>query len=134
MSERMHLPRARGPIVWALMATAVALFVVLGSVAAESPGQTKGRIPPEAFSPDGTLDMSLVPDFVSVLDRDGALAGYVASSDLGLRPSDEIHDVLTVYGEDLQTVVGSMIAGRGFVPVGDAPETVPTFEVHTMSQ
>lgn len=34
-----------------------------------------------------------------------------------------------VYGDDLRTVVGQMVPGKGFVPVGVDPATVPTFAV-----
>jgi hypothetical protein len=53
------------------------------------------------------------------------IAGYVAK-DAVLDPSDS---TWPVYASDLQTVVGHMIPGRGFVAVGVDPATVPTFDV-----
>jgi hypothetical protein len=83
---------------------------------------TKGTMPPPG--PNGALDPSALPDFVAVAGPVG-IAGYVAK-DAVLDPSDR---TWPVYASDLQTVVGHMIPGRGFVAVGVDPATVPTFDL-----
>jgi hypothetical protein len=105
------------------------LFLVAATVAsAASPGVTKGIIPSEAFQPGGSLDMSLVPDFVATSDQEGNVVGY--SSKWALLPQQLADGVLQpaptlVYGEDLKTIVGYMYPSKGFVPVGVDPATVP---------
>ena len=51
-----------------------------------------------------------VPDFIPALNQQGEIAGYVRYC--------AIHSggAVPVYADDLQTVVGHMISGRGFVP------------------
>jgi len=71
---------------------------------------TKGPIPPDAINDAGMLDETRAPDFIPALDQRGQIAGYVrlcAISAGGAVP---------VYGDDLETVVGHMVPGRGFVP------------------
>ena len=84
---------------------------------------------------NGAPDASAAPDFIAVAGPDGGIAGYVpkasffpdASAANG-RPGPT--DV-PVYGEDLRTLVGHMVAGRGFVPLGVDPLTVATFRAQT---
>jgi hypothetical protein len=65
-----------------------------------------------------------MPDYVAVAGPVG-IAGYVAK-DAVLDSSDR---TWPVYASDLQTVVGHMVPGRGFVAVGVDLATVPTFDV-----
>ena len=97
---------------------------------------TKGRIPDEAITANGGLDIKLVPDYIVALDREGNPVGYVKRDDaLGLspQPTDEQgrpgDALITVYGEDLVSVVGEMVPGRGFVPAGTDSKLVPTFDI-----
>lgn len=41
---------------------------------------------------------------------------------------DQVDVWWPVYGEDLKTLVGHMVPGRGFVPLGVDEKSVPTFE------
>jgi hypothetical protein len=70
---------------------------------------TKGPIPEGAINDAGMLDETLVPDFIPALDHDGEIAGYVRYC--------AIHagGAIPVYGDDLETVVGHMLPGQGFV-------------------
>ncbi|NJD27991.1 MAG: hypothetical protein FIA92_06795 [Chloroflexi bacterium] len=74
--------------------------------------------------PNGEIDPSAWPDYVAVAGEVGVV-GYVAKEAV-LDPGDR---VWPVYGDDLQTVVGQLVPGRGFVPGGVDPGSVPTFEV-----
>lgn len=82
---------------------------------------TKGTMP--AARSDGSVDPTQVPDFISTLDRSGHIVGYLKREAL-LDPSHD-NTPVTVYGDDLKTVVGHMYPGRGFVPVGQNAPTVP---------
>jgi hypothetical protein len=85
--------------------------------------------------PDGAVPANKMPDFISVAGSDGGIAGYVAARDLipgnGVRPSDQ---VITVFARDLHTIVGHLEPGRGFVPLGTDPLTVPTVPVNEAAQ
>lgn len=96
-------------------------------------GRTKGPIPRDAYLADGSLDLSLVPDFIAVADPPGVVVGYtpqrfIVSPDLAGGPKPE-----PVYGEDLTTLVGHTYPGRGFVPIGTNPEEVPAITSTTTS-
>ncbi len=75
---------------------------------------------------NGEIDPSAVPDFVAVAGTEG-VAGYVAK-DAVLGGAAE--QSWPVYSDDLRTIVGHLVPGRGFVPMGVDPATVPTFEAH----
>lgn len=119
--------KGRKPIVW--MALAAVLAAV--ALAACSPLGSKGTMPPPG--PNGQVDASSAPDFISVAGRDGSVVGYVRKELLlpaagAGGPGD---GVWPVYGEDLSTVVGQMMPGKGFVPAGVDPATVPDIPVRT---
>jgi hypothetical protein len=96
---------------------------------------TKGPVPPEAAVPGQAIDPNAVPDFVSVLGRDGTIVGY-SPKDLILNPKvapgflGQPHSI-PVYGDDLKTLVGQLIPDRGFVPVGAAEGSVPLVDSST---
>jgi hypothetical protein len=71
---------------------------------------TKGPIPDDAINEAGQLDESRVPDFIPAWGHDDKIAGYVRYC--------AIHagGAVPVYADDLKTVVGHMLPGRGFVP------------------
>ena len=72
---------------------------------------TKGPIPSDAFNDAGMLDETRVPDFIPALDQEsGEIAGYVRFCAIGTGGA------IPVYADDLKTVVGHMLPGRGFVP------------------
>jgi hypothetical protein len=92
---------------------------------------TKGPIPEEATRPEGgEINMALVPDFVSTLGgpTGEAIVGYVPKGILlgprsvrGGTPQNPPQDIpMPVYGEDLTTLIGHMVAGQGFVPLGSS--------------
>ncbi|HYO42956.1 MAG TPA: hypothetical protein VES19_07115, partial [Candidatus Limnocylindrales bacterium] len=94
---------------------------------------TKGPIPDDATPPEGGLtNDALVPDFVSMWDRDGlTIAGYIPKRYVvdgpettpGGTPSNPPQSLpIPVYGEDLVTLVGHSVPGVGFVALG-ATET-----------
>ncbi len=124
-------PNGSGPI--SRVAVAAAFLVAACNVLA--PAGTKGTMPPPGAN--GAVDPSAVPDFVAVAGPAG-IAGYV-SKEAVLAPTDRSWPV---YGDDLRTIVGQLVPGRGFVPAGVDPGSVPTFRVdvapvqpgHTASQ
>jgi hypothetical protein len=107
-----------------------------------------GRIPQSAFQ-NGHLNPSLVPDFVPALNRQGNVIGYVSKSDIlppatgpggfALHASPASTGAIPVYDRSLTHVVGHMVPGIGFVPVGtpiprgeipaDSPTVTTTTEV-----
>jgi hypothetical protein len=93
---------------------------------------TKGRIPNSAMPPEGgQINDALVPDFIGVWGgpTGESIVGYAPKelmldgpSPIGGSPGNPAPDVpVPVYGEDLTTLVGHMVAGRGFVPVSSSP-------------
>ena len=110
---------------------AVAIFAALVVAIASCSLPSKGPIPPQAYRPDGQIDASLVPDFVPALGRDGEVAGYVpkayviGSGGITHMIGAPTGDVAPVYAEDLRTLVGHMVPGKGFVPLGVDPDLVP---------
>lgn len=91
---------------------------------------TKGPIPDNASPPQGgPVYPALVPDFVPALARDGTtIAGYVPKAYLiesgGVLPGTPSNPPQAspdpVYAEDLTTLVGHMVPGVGFVPLGSS--------------
>lgn len=91
---------------------------------------TKGPIPANASPPQGgpTYE-ALVPDFIAALARDGTtIAGYVPKRYL-IGPFDALPGTPSnppqdppkpVYADDLTTLVGHMVPGSGFVPLGSS--------------
>lgn len=79
--------------------------------------------------PNGQVDASAAPDFIAVAGNDGGIAGYVPKEYLFPETTTTVgraeEPEIPVYADDLQTLIGHMIAGRGFVPVGVDPLTVP---------
>jgi hypothetical protein len=90
---------------------------------------TKGGMPDNAApAGGGFLNEALVPDFVSAWGQGGVtIAGYVPKRYLvGTSGQDSPQPV---YEEDLTTLVGYMVPGKGFVPLGVDPNSIPTFPV-----
>ena len=92
-----------------------------------SPVGSKGTMPPAG--PNGDVDPNAAPDFIAVAvgDRDGI--GYVRKEFLLPEPTTSTElphgDPWPVYADDLRTLIGHMIPGKGFVPVGVDPATIP---------
>lgn len=92
---------------------------------------TKGPIPDNASPPQGGPTYgALVPDFIPALARDGTtIAGYVPKRYL-IGPFDDLPGTpssppqqppVPVFADDLATLVGHMVPGVGFVPLGASP-------------
>ncbi|MDQ3879979.1 MAG: hypothetical protein M3295_02720 [Chloroflexota bacterium] len=108
---------------------AVSLFVVACSSDDSAPSWspvvlTRGPIPSSARLADGTIDMSQVPDFIPALSGDGT-AGWIARRDVFPAECEHMPPMITVFAGDLQTVVGHMYPGVGFVPLGREEEMLP---------
>ena len=101
----------------------VALFTTVLAIAGCSPFASKGTMPPPGS--DGQVDPSSAPDFIAVTGPGADIAGYARKEDV-LQPGT---GPIPVYGEDLRTVIGQMIPGKGFVPRGVDPGTVPDIPV-----
>ena len=115
-----------GPTSVRLGLLSMAMVVAL-SAAACSPLASKGTMPPAGLN--GQVDASAAPDFIAVAGNDGGVAGYVPRQYLLAEPTTTVarpeEPEIPVYADDLQTLIGHMVAGRGFVPVGVDPLTVP---------
>lgn len=114
----------------AFLVAALAVSVSAGSLV------TKGPIPETAFLPGGDIDVRLVPDFVPVWARDGeTIAGYVPKQFVlnpippGVSTEPLVVPDQPVLGPDLKSIVGHMVAGKGFVPIGVSPESIPNIPV-----
>jgi hypothetical protein len=101
----------------------VALLTTVLAIAGCTPFASKGTMPPPG--PDGQVDPSSAPDFIAVAGPGAGIAGYARKEDV-LQPGN---GPIPVYGEDLRTVIGQMIPGKGFVPRGIDPRTVPNIPV-----
>jgi hypothetical protein len=104
----------------AILVAAIIGAAVLGAC---SPFASKGTMPPPG--PDGEVNASSAPDFLAVAGRDAGIAGYARKGDV-LEPGDA---PFPVFGDDLRTVVGQMVPGKGFIPAGVDPNTVPNIPV-----
>ena len=105
-----------------LVVTGLALLLV-----ACSPAGTKGTMPPAG--PNGDVDPSAAPDFIAVAGVDRDIVGYVPKRFLFPQPTTSAElpheEPWPVYAEDLRTLIGHMVQGKGFVPLGVDPATVP---------
>ena len=62
-----------------------------------------------------------MPDFIAVAWSGSGLAGYARKDDV----LSALDRPFPVYAEDLRTIVGQMVPGKGFVPAGVDPNAVP---------
>jgi hypothetical protein len=104
------------------MGIVVLLVVVSGCGLAAS----RGTMPPG--DANGDIDPSAVPDFIAYAGRTDRVIGWVPKSYL-LDPGQHCNgpqcDQIPVYADDLTTLIGHDVPGRGFVPLGVDPATVP---------
>lgn len=92
------------------IATPTAPFTVTPS------GMTEGPVPNAAFN--GTvLNMSLLPDYISVSSQ-GEIVGFVQTSLIlpVVGQPTGTQSTFPVYNAALNTVVGNLVSGQGFVP------------------
>jgi hypothetical protein len=101
-------------------------------------GCDRAAVPTKGTMPPGDVDWrnaaSVAPDFIAVWDRDGVrIAGYVPRSYLFPAPTvvpiGAEDPPMPVYAADLRTLVGHMVAGKGFVPVGVDPASIADIPV-----
>lgn len=85
---------------------------------------TRGPVPDSARLPDGSIDRSQVPDFIPAVDGDHNI-GWIWSADIMPAEGEERAEIVTVYADDLVTVVGRMFPDAGFVPLGSEDEMLP---------
>jgi hypothetical protein len=92
-------------------------------------GATHGTMPPGEVN--GEIDPSAVPDFIAYSGRADRIIGWVPKSYL-LHPEQHCGgargpqcDPIPVYADDLITLIGHDVPGRGFVPLGEDPAIVP---------
>ena len=89
---------------------------------------TRGTMPPSGGTPAGSS-----PDFIAAAGGGDQVVGYVPREELdqpvpfnsfrGQAPDQP------VYGDDLKTLVGYMVAEKGFIALGVDPNSVPTIPV-----
>lgn len=105
-----------------VVAAALLILAAIALPALSEPAPTFGTIPPDAWLPDGTMDHELVPDYIVAWARDGSQAGYVSARDI-LSEDEGVDVALPVVDKELN-LVGHMVPGRGFVPIGAPFESV----------
>lgn len=109
--------------------TPVALLCALlvAAAIACSPAASKGTMPPPA--PNGQVDPEQVPDFIAYVGQSDHTIGWVPKACLGLDPSPREAAVqeepCPVYADDLATLIGHEVPGKGYVPLGVDPNSVP---------
>jgi hypothetical protein len=120
---------------YVLVTIAVLSGLTMAAATTVSPSTlTKGPIPEAAWRADGSMDLTIVPDFIPALGRDGTQVGFVQRdlvlADQATRPSRLPPSATTeipVLADDLASIVGHMVPGRGFVPLGVDPASVPEY-------
>jgi len=117
----------------------VSIAIIGGAVAAATiPSKappTVGSIPNDARLPNGSIDLSKVPDYVPDLDRQGQVVGYSPREDLFPR-STALVNIPNVVGLTSATAVADMKAiglyvrteaeQSGSVPSGDVVSQLPS--------
>jgi hypothetical protein len=81
-------------------------------------------VPESARLADGSIDLTKVPDFIPAAGDDGNV-GWIWSADVFPPPGEPRIEVVTVYADDLTTVIGHMYPDVGFVPLGAEAEMLP---------
>jgi hypothetical protein len=106
---------------------AVSLTMLLLASSACGLVSSRGTMPPA--DANGEVDPSAVPDFIAYSGRADQIIGWVPKSYL-LDPAQRCGpgpqcDPIPVYADDLTTLIGHDVPGRGFVPLGVDPAAVP---------
>jgi hypothetical protein len=100
------------------VAMALGLAALLLTSSACSLGASRGTMPPP--DANGEIDPSAVPDFIAYAGRTDRIIGWVPKSYL-LGPGQRCRlpqcDPIPVYADDLVTLIGHDVPGRGFVPL-----------------
>jgi len=80
-------------------------------------GHTKGTMPPPG--PNGEIDPRQVPELIAFVGQTDHVIGWVPSAFL-LRQG-VADDAIPVDADDLATLIGHSVPGKGFVPLGADP-------------
>lgn len=116
-------------VAFAIALCAVVVTTWIGTAESRTTA-SKGPVPPSAWAGGSGVDHSQLPEFVSALGRDGEHVGYVPREYLfPVNDDDLLNRPAPVYDETLRRIVGHMHPGRGYVPSGANPATVPRFEM-----
>ena len=95
---------------------------IAGGAAAATLTLTKGPIPSSAYGPARS---GRVPDFVSVEGRKGTVVGYTPRRYVMPGPGQTLASgVAPVYASNLETLVGHVYPGVGYVPLGTDPASL----------
>lgn len=113
----------------AVVLVAVALTACGSGAPEPTPSQaaisfTRGPLPDSARLPDGSVDQSQVPDFIPATYGDRNV-GWIWSADVLPPPGEDLVEIVTVYADDLSTVIGHMFPSVGFVPLGSEEDMLP---------
>ncbi len=105
---------------------AVGVAMLIFALSACGLGASRGTMPPG--DANGEIDPSAVPDLVAYAGQADRIIGWVPKSYL-LDPMQHCNgpqcDPIPVYADDLTTLIGHDVPGRGFVPLGVDPALVP---------
>ncbi len=108
------------------LAVTVGLAMLVFASSACGLGASRGTMPPA--DANGEVDPSAVPDFIAYAGRADQIIGWVPKSYL-IDPAEHCRgpqcDPIPVYADDLSTLIGHDVPGRGFVPLGVDPATAP---------
>ncbi len=85
---------------------------------------TRGPVPDSARLQNGNIDLSQVPDFIPAVGGDRNV-GWIWSADVLPPPGEDRVEIVTVYADDLTTVIGRMFPSVGFVPLGSEDHMLP---------
>jgi hypothetical protein len=107
-------------------AIAIGMAILLLATSACGLAASRGTMPPA--DANGEVDPSSVPDFIAYSGQTDRIIGWVPKAYL-LDPAQRCRgpqcDPIPIYGNDLVTLIGHDVPGRGFVPLGVDPATVP---------
>jgi hypothetical protein len=114
---------------------ATVIVLAVAGASSSQPAPTFGTIPVAVLEAGEAVPASDLPDYIVAWDRDGNVAGYVAARYvwpiLGQEDALGSDEAIPVVDTEFD-IVGHMVPGVGFVPLGVDPRTVPPFVVTTM--
>ena len=79
--------------------------------------------------PDGTVDAGRAPDFIAFAGQTDHIIGWVPKEYLLGAKTGDPNAPIPVYADDLRTLIGHDVAGKGFVPLGVDPAGAPNIPV-----
>ncbi len=115
-------------------AVAVVLVVITLTGSDAGGGPTFGTIPKAVFEAGAPADPADLPDYISVVGSGDDVLGYIPAAYafplIGHEEESTSDDPIPVVDTRL-ILIGHMVAGRGFVPLGTDVSDVPTILVTT---